>query len=161
MLRFSAASSLAFALTVFTGLNFACAADEHEHEKGPHKGSLVELGDEEFHAEVVHDDKEETVTIYLLGSDAKTAVTTDAKELVINAKVKGKGVQLKLKPAPQKSDKQGTTSRFSLKSKELIEILDEPSSNPVLRIAINGKTYNGKIEHDHDHDDEKPAPKKK
>lgn len=104
--------------------------------------------------------KEETVTIYLLGKDAKTAVGTDSKEIAINAKVKGKAVQMKVKSSPQKGDKTGTSSRFVSKSKELLELLDDPKSNPVLRVSINGKTFNGKIEHHHD-EDEKPAPKKK
>ena len=159
MLRFTTSVSLALTVLLLTAFHPTFAEDHHHHEKGPHKGDLVELGDEEYHAEVVHDEKEATVTVYLLGSDAKTPVATDAKELVINTKVKGKGVQTKLKPSPQKGDKPGASSRFSLKSKELIELLEDPSSNPALRIAINGKTYNGKIEHDHEH--EKSTPKKK
>ena len=39
-------------------------------------------------------------------------------------------------------------------------LLVAPNANPVLRVSIKGKTFNGKIEHDHD-EDEKPAPKKK
>lgn len=157
-------------MSVFVAVAIACvggwesaSAEEAEHaEVGPHKGSLVELGDEEYHAEIVHDEKAGTVTIYLLGSDAKSTVTTEAKEVVINAKVKGKAVQMKLKAAPQKGDKTGTTSCFASKSKELMELLDDEAVKPVLRVTIAGKTFNGAIEHDHEHEDEKPAaPKKK
>ena len=160
MLRFAFATTVACALVLFSGSQSSFADDDHAHEKGPHGGSLVELGDEEYHAEIVHDDKEETVTIYLLGKDAKTAVGTDAKDVAINAKVKGKAVQMKVKASAQKGDKAGLSSRFMMKSKELMELLDDPNASPSLRVAINGKTFVGKIEHDHDEEDKKPAPKK-
>lgn len=159
MLRYLLSASLVLATLSFAALQNVSAEEEHAH-KGPHKGDLVELGDEEYHAEIVHDEKEGSVTVYLLGSDAKTAVTTDAKDIAVNAKVKGKGVQLKIKPAPQKGDKSGTSSRFVSKSKELVELIEDHDAKPMLRVVIEGKTFNGKIEHDHEHE-EKPAPKKK
>jgi hypothetical protein len=56
----------------------------HAHpSEGPHHGDLVELGNEEFHAEVVHGDAG-SVTVYILDSSAKTAVPIDATELAIN-----------------------------------------------------------------------------
>ena len=107
MPRYTVAASLACAMLLISAAQSSFAEDDHRHEKGPHKGSLVELGDEEYHAEIVHDEKEQIVTIYLLGSDAQTVVGTDAKDIAINAKVKGKAVQMKVKPAPQKEDKPG------------------------------------------------------
>ena len=60
---------------------------EHAHpDEGPHGGSLVELGDEKYHAELLHDDDKGTVTIYLLDGAAKNAVLTDAKEITFNVK---------------------------------------------------------------------------
>lgn len=164
MLRFAISLSLVLATMSIAGWPTTWAEEPHAHEKGPHKGSLIELGEEEYHAELVHDEKTGTVTIYLLGADAKTTVTTDAKDVAVNAKVKGKAVQLKIKAAPQKGDKAGTTSCFASKSKELAELLDDEEAKPILRVSIAGKTFNGKIEHDHDeeHEKEKPAtPKKK
>src|SRR5690349_7579690 len=51
-------------------------AHSHDHGDGhgPHEGDLIELGEEEFHAEVVFDEESDKVILYLLGSDAKTAV---------------------------------------------------------------------------------------
>ncbi len=161
MLRFVLSAALVMTALSVGSLKCASAEDKEKHEHvGPHKGTLVELGDEEFHAEIVHDDEMGMVTIYLLGSDAKTAVTTDAKDIAINAKVGGKAVQHKIKPAPTKSDKAGTASRFISKNKELMELLDSDDVAPILRVVIDGKTFNGKIEHDHDEHEEKPAPKK-
>ncbi len=166
MLRFVLSAALALATMTFAGWQGVSAEDPHAHpSKGPHKGSLIELGEEEYHAEIVHDEEMGRVTVYLLGSDAKSVVATEAKDVVVNAKVKGKAVQMKLKAAPQKGDKAGTSSRFVSTSEELMKLLDDHDVKPILRVSIGGKTFNGKIEHDHDHDAEhaaeKPAPKKK
>jgi len=57
---------------------------EHAHPgEGPHHGDLVELGNEEYHAEVVHGEGG-SVSVYILDSAAKSAVPIDATELTIN-----------------------------------------------------------------------------
>lgn len=133
----------------------------HEHPSaGPHDGALIELGDEEYHAEIVVDEKKDLVTIYLLDSHATKSVVSDAKEIAINLKHGSKGVQYKLKPQPQKEDAAGKSSRFSVKSHDLIHALEHKDAKPMLRLAILGKTYTGKIEHlDHDHDHDHPVKK--
>lgn len=163
MLRFVLSASLVLATMSVAGFQIAAAKEEEHPHEGPHKGTLVELGNEEYHAEIVHNDEMGMVTVFLLGSDAKSTVSTDAKDIAVNAKVNGKAVQIKIKAAPQKSDKTGTASRFISKSKELMELLDNHEVKPVLRVVIGKKTFNGKIEHEHDHEheDEKPAPKNK
>ena len=88
MLRYVLSAALVVAVLSISSLKLASAEDKEKHaHTGPHKGTLVELGDEEFHAEIVHDDEMGMVTVYLLGSDAKTAVATDAKDIAVNAKV--------------------------------------------------------------------------
>ncbi len=159
MLRWFCVSTAILATSVVMP-SFVSGEEDHEHEKGPHGGSLVELGDEEYHAEIVHDEKEGQVTIYILGADAKTAVGIEAKEVAVNSKVKGAGVQIKLKSVPQKKDKAGLSSRFASKDKELIELLDNPEASSVLRVSIKGKAYSGKIEHEEDHDEKSKAKKK-
>ena len=161
MLRLMISSVLSGIVFLSAVTQMGFTAEEHHHDKGPHQGQLVELGEEEFHAELVHDAKEGTVTIYLLAADAKTDVGTDAKDVVINAKVKGKGVQFKLPAARQKLDKPGLSSRFALKSKELSTLVDDPHANAAVRVTINGKSFNGKLEHDHDHDHVEPSAAKK
>lgn len=135
----------------------AATKDEHGHEhpsEGPHHGDLVELGKEEYHAEIVHG-KEGKITIYLLDHDAKKAVPTEAKQVVINLVHQGKAQQYKLPAAPDKGDPVGKTSRFSLTDEHLAEDLDAKGSMAKLVIAINGKQYTGKIALDHDHADHK------
>ena len=131
-------------------------------EHGPHKGELIELGkDHKYHAELLHDEKKGTVTIYLLGGikDGKVEdpVYTDSKEVVINLKHDGKPEQFKLKGVPDENPKapEGKFSKFFSDDKELAEDLDHKGAEPRLVVIINGTSYTGNLEHDHDHGDHK------
>lgn len=128
------------------------AVDDHAHahpSEGPHHGDLVELGNEEYHAEIVHGDGGE-VTIYVLDSGATKAVPIDATEVVINMTHEGEAEQFKLPATPDAGDADGKSSRFSLKDEHLAEDLDAEGAVAKLVITINGKQYTGKIEHDHE-----------
>lgn len=136
-------------------------ADSHEHSHGgghdhgstgPHDGQVVELGNEDYHAELVHDEKAGMVTIYLLDGTAKNAVAIDAAELTINVKQSGKGRQFKLAAAPQEGDTAGKSSRFSSDDKELNEALDQEDATARLVVEVDGKSYTGRLEHHHDHE---------
>jgi hypothetical protein len=120
----------------------------HDHpSEGPHHGTLIELGKEEFHAELVHDEK--TVTIYILNGAAKSAVPIDSLELVINLLHDGKPEQFKLAAAPDNGDPSGKSSRFVSNDAELAGHIDDDRSSPKLSVSINGKAYRGVISHDH------------
>lgn len=124
--------------------------DEHDHPTtGPHQGTLVELGNEQYHAEVIHDEQAGSVTIYVLDGTAKKGVAIDASEIVINLKHDGKGEQFKLAAAPEEGDKEGTSSRFKSEDKQLSEDLDAAESEARLVIEIEGKSYTGTMKHDH------------
>lgn len=132
----------------------AVTEEGHEHEhghptEGPHHGDLVELGNEEYHVEIVHGDGGE-VTVYVLDSGAKKAVPIDAAEITINLSHKGEAEQFKLAASPEAGDPEGKASRFTLKDEHLAEDLDADGATAKLVITINGKQYTGKIEHDHD-----------
>ena len=138
--------------------------DDHGHpSEGPHHGVLVELGSEEYHAEVVHDDASGAVTVYLLDSTAKKPVTSDAPEITINLKHGDKPEQFKLSAQPQDGDAAGQSSRFAITDKELAEHLHEAATEPRLSLTIGGQPYSGAIpheahgdhDHDHDHDHDK------
>lgn len=128
-------------------------ADDHGHAhptEGPHHGDLVELGNEDYHAEIVHGDGGE-ITIYVLDSAAKAAVPIDATEVAINLTHDGEAEQFKLPATPDSGDAAGKSSRFTLKDEHLAEDLDAEGTIAKLVLTINGKQYSGKIEHDHDH----------
>ena len=87
-------------------------ADAGHPEEGPHHGHLIELGKEEFHAELVHDDAAHKVTIYLLDGAAKKTVAVAEKELNINLVVNGTPQSFKLPAIAQTEDAPGQSSRF-------------------------------------------------
>lgn len=124
----------------------------HDHPThGPHEGDLIELGNEAYHAELVHSEGEEIV-IYILGSDAKTAVPIEATEVVVNVVHDGKPEQFKLTASAKEGDPEGQSSRFTSSDAELSEHVHEEGSEAKLVVVIEGKQYTGKIAHDHDHD---------
>lgn len=121
----------------------------HSHEHGPHGGDLLELGDEEYHAEVVHD--EESVTVYVLDGNAKEAVAIDAPNVTINLKQEDRPVQFELPAAPQEKDPAGSASRFVLKNADLAKLVTQAKSEPKLVVAVQGKSYRADIVHAHGH----------
>lgn len=125
-------------------------AHDHGHDHpsaGPHNGDLVELGNEEYHGEVVHDD-DGLVTVYILGGDAQTAVPIEASELTINVSNDGKPEQFTLVEAPDTDDPEGKSSRFVISSPELVEHL-EKGSKAKLTVTIEGRSYSGAVVHSH------------
>ena len=132
--------------------------DEHGHgEKGPHGGSIVELGNEEFHAEIVLDHDAHVLRVFVLGKDAKTAAPTAATEITVAAEGKD---AVTLKAVPQEGDGEGKASRFELIDEKLVhDILDAKFLHGDLRITIGDKPYSGHIDMHlddvhHEHKDE-------
>ena len=102
--------ALAFAVGAFaTG-----TARAHDHE-GPHKGIVVEWGEEEYHPEIVVDAKTGTVTVYVYGGedDLKKGKlkAIEAKTLTLALKT-NPAVTVKLEAAPEKDDPKGSSSKF-------------------------------------------------
>ena len=125
----------------------------HAHPtEGPHHGDLIELGNEEYHAEFLHDEDAGTVTIYVLDGAATKQVPIDATDVTINAKHDGQPEQFKLAASPDANDPPGKSSRFVSDDEELAHHLDEDGADPRLVLTINGKSYRGVITHDHDHE---------
>lgn len=138
-------------LPAATASGSEAAADVHHHPtEGPHHGHLIELGNEEYHAELVHTDS--AVTIYLLDAAAKSATAIDAKELVINLKHDGQPEQFHLLAAPEAGDAEGKSSRFTIDDRELVEHLEHEASEARLSVTIHGTAYSGSLAHHHDDD---------
>lgn len=142
--------------------------EEHGHdhpEHGPHKGDLIELGNEEYHGELVHDDK--SLTIYILDAKAEKAVPVKATEITINVTHGEEAEQFKLAAKPEEGEKDGMSSRFVSEDAHLLADIEEEDAKKELVLEINGKPYRGNIAHhhegeghDHDHDHDHDAPKK-
>lgn len=128
------------------------SAGEHSHI-GPHKGHLIELGtNEEYHAELLHDEAAHRVTVYILDGEAKKNVAVTQPELVINVVSGGTPQQFKLAAVTQANEMAGMASCFQLEDHKLCDALDSPDSKGRLAIDINGKRFVGELEH---HDDDK------
>jgi hypothetical protein len=128
--------------------------EPHDHEHGPHSGHLVELGEEEYHAEVVFDPKDAKITIYLLDSSAKKPAATDAKEVKLELTIAGQAKSFAAKPAAESGDPPGKSSRFEIAGNSDIKakIKDEEDLKGSVTVTINGKTYTGRIVHEHEHE---------
>lgn len=134
--------------------------DGHAHkegahaEEGPHHGHLIELGKEEYHAELTHDEAAKTVTVYLLDGEAKSAVPIPDPDITLNLVVGGKPTQFKLPAKPQTGDPEGESSCFSIADEALLEALEAPKTTGRLNITIKGKDFVGTVEH-HEHGEDK------
>lgn len=93
----------------------AVRADDH---KGPHGGTVVEWGEEEYHLELVTDAKAGTATVYVYGTHEdfkkKTMKAIDAKSLTLVLKG-ATPTTVKLEPAPEKDDPKGSSTKFTAK----------------------------------------------
>ncbi len=123
----------------------------HEHEHGPHGGHLVELGEEEYHAEIVFDEKAHRIIIYILDSTAKKPSPIDAKELTLKLAIDGKTESFAVGAVPQASEPQGKSSKFELAGNADIKshIKDEEDLKGSVNVTIGGKSYSGPIKHEH------------
>lgn len=140
---------------------------EHDHDhgaKGPHGGGIVELGEEEYHAEIVVDHDSHAVVVYVLGKDAKTAEPIAATEVKVTPEGKD---ALTLKAAPQKDDPEGKASKFELVDDDVVhQLMDAGFVHGDLAITIGDKPYKGHIDYHldgsvhHDHDEKKHDEKK-
>ncbi len=145
---------IVFSLALVSYVFSAPPAAGHAHpEKGPHGGPLLELGDEEYHIEVMLDEKANVLTLYVLDAAAKASVPIEAREAIINLKHSGKPEQFKLPALRLKSDPVGMASAFQLKDEELVHDLHHKNNDARLAVKIKGKPYTVKfdLKHDHDH----------
>ena len=141
---------------------------KHDHgTKGPHNGGLVELGDDEYHAEIVVEHDSHSIDIYILGKDAKTAVPVTQTEITLTPEGKE---ALTLKAAPQAGEGDGKSSKFHLEDDKIVhDIIEAGFLHGDLRVTVGETNFVGHVdhhldgkEHDHDHDHpEKKAEEKK
>jgi hypothetical protein len=134
----------------------------HGHEEGPHGGHLIELGDEEYHAELVFDEETRKTTVYILDAEAKSPHPIQAQTIDLDLDGDDGEIELTLAASPLENDGEGMSSRFELAADKMLEsIKDEEDIKGHLHIKIGETEYIGEIEHDHgegeghQHDDDK------
>lgn len=130
----------------------------HEHPgEGPHGGHLIELGNGEYHAELLHDENTHTVTIHLLDAAGEQPVAISQTEIALQLFQGAQFVKYALKAVQRPGEPAGAASRFEIVDESLCDALchgDETRGR--LQVTINSKPYTGMIEHtshgDHDHE---------
>lgn len=130
-------------------------AHDHDHaHHGPHEGHLIELGEEEFHAEWTHDDATGKVTIYVLDAAIKKEVPIAAETVTIVVKNKADEKSYELAAVNRTTGEMPTAHQFEIIDKELLGVLETIGGDisATLKIDVNGKKFDGKItleEHKH------------
>ena len=118
---------------------------DHNHDLGPNGGHLIVLGNEEYHAEWLHDDEKGSLTVIILDSTAHEEVAVEATSITINVVVNDEPKHYELSRT-EESDGKG--ARFEIVNSELIVALNIGSGvQAKLLVQINGVPYSGRIEH--------------
>jgi hypothetical protein len=157
-----AAASLPLAMTGCGPKPAGKKADTHGHDHdhdhghdhaahGPHEGHVLELGDEEYHAEWTYDDGSGKVTVYLLDHELKQPAPTGAETIAIKVKVGENEKEYLLEAVDRTAGDAPMASQFELVDKTLGTALITTGTDATLTVEIGGKPYTAKIEHD-DHD---------
>ena len=128
------------------------APPEHAHVHGPNGGHIVELGEEEFHAEVAMD-KDRKLTVYLLDEAVKAAKPVENGTMQIMTKVDAKDVTLDLVAAPLDDEKDGKCSRFELAADKVPgAIMDIEGLTGDLSLKFGDKTLKTSLTEEHAHE---------
>ncbi len=117
------------------------AAPHKHHHHPPHGGTPIELGEEEYHVELVIDPASGRLQAYVLDGEMENFVRSSLPRLEISATVAGKPVDLVLAavPNPETGETVGDTSLFECQADWL---KTAPEFDAVLReVTVRGTTY--------------------
>ena len=139
--------------------------DDHGHQhaaEGPHGGDLIELGDGQYRAELLHDETAHEVIIHLLDAEAKEPAASDQTQITLQIFEKGQFVDYVIESVPGDAGEAGA-SQFTTVNEKLSDVLlGSGQVRGRLKVSIKGKPITGIIEHhnhaahddDDDHDDD-------
>ncbi|MCA9206294.1 MAG: hypothetical protein R3C99_01165 [Pirellulaceae bacterium] len=126
----------------------------HSHEAlGPHGGHLLELGQEQYHAEWTHDENAKSVTVYFLDGEAKESVAVEPESAKIEVVIEGKEpTTYNLKPVGE-----GADAGYEHQDGALLTGLNMVGHGvqAKLMVTIEGQPFEAEfqhLEHDHGHD---------
>lgn len=123
----------------FAGMTVASG---HDHEaQGPRGGQLIELGKEEFHAELLVDEETNRVSILLLDGTAERVALSETRTAIIDVFHGEERERFVLKSQPEVKDPEGSTSRYGVVSKELVNDLHSGANPAMLMVKFDGKVY--------------------
>ena len=122
----------------------------HDHSSlGPHGGHILELGEEDYHAEWRFNNDSGKVTVYLLDAEAKKAVTTTAEAIKVQVTHGDDVSDYELPAINQSDDDPPTTSEFELVDTVMLELLKGVGHgiDATLKVVIEDKEYSGPFGH--------------
>ena len=121
-------------------------------EHGPNGGHIVELGEEEFHAEVAVDIDRKLI-VWLLDESMKAAKPVENGTVQIMTKVDAKDVTLVLVAAPLEGEKDGKCSRFELGADQVPGgVMDIEGLTGDLSLKFGDKTLKNSLTGGHAHE---------
>ena len=112
-------------------------AAKHAHQ-APHGGTLVELGQEFAHVEVVFESATGKVTAYVLDGEVEKPIRLEQKELLLKGKTRS--VTLQAVGSPLTGEKPGDTSQFEGQSDGLKGATELDAA--LVRIVVKGREFN-------------------
>lgn len=112
----------------------------HEHHP-PHHGTLVVLGEEFSHVELLLDPATGSLTAYILDGEAENPVEISQPSLLIKVKANGSIFTLKLKPvaSPLTGETVGNTSQYQASSSKLKGV--EKFVGSIIHIKAKGTNF--------------------
>ena len=123
------------------------SVEGHAHGAGPHDGIIADWGGGKYHVELTVDHDSQTATVYVLGTDEKTA--TPIKVESIELSIVEPEMQVILSAQPQDGDPEGTSSRF-VGTNEKLGVVQEYAGT--MTGVIEGTPYSGDFKEEaHDH----------
>ncbi len=127
-----------------------------EHHEAPHGGTLVALGDHEYHAEIVWDEDAKSITVYVLDGEAAKAVPINATTITLAIGTGDDTQSHAFAAQPLDGEPDGKSSRFASTDKDLFELFhDNDKTAGQIDLTIGDKSYAVVVTHDeHDHDHE-------
>lgn len=115
-------------------------ASEHAHIEGSHGGTMVSIGADDYHAEVVFESGGK-VHLFLLGADQRKVIEVDRQTVPAFARLEGdrEASAIRFEPDPQAGDEEGKTSAFVVQLSEDLAGREFVVTIPGFRIA--GERY--------------------
>jgi len=122
----------------------------HSHGAGPHDGTLADWGGGKYHVEFTVDHDKKEATVYVLGSDEKSAVPITAESVLLT--IKEPQLQAELLPVPLDGESDGKSSRFVGTHDGLATVMEYEGT---MSAEVDGTPYAGNFKEEvHDHEDE-------
>jgi YHS domain-containing protein len=135
------------------------AESDHAHEPGSHGGTIVPVGQDNYHVEAVFD-ADGKLHLYTLGRDESRVQEVDVQELTAHVTPEGgKAVQFTMTADRQKDDAEGKTSAFV--GEVPGEVRDKAFEVAITSIRIDGERFrirfSSEDSHLDSHDEDAPA----